>query len=160
MPAETPAPTAAGLLAAADWKGHLSLTAAERDRLARGHARFAELVTAGNPVYGVHRGFGPLAAYPAEPDPARRAAGLVDHLTAGQGAPLPPGVTRLMVWLRLRNMALGHSGVPPAIWAALADQWNAGVTPVVPEDGSLSASGDLVPLAHAARAAAGDGEVA
>jgi histidine ammonia-lyase len=61
-----------------------------------------------------------------------------------------------MGWLRLRGMSAGHSGIDPAAWQHLAAQWNAGFTPVVPRDGSLSASGDLVPLAHAALAASGD----
>ncbi|OZV80532.1 hypothetical protein CA850_14370 [Micromonospora echinospora] len=117
----------------------------------------AVLTAATTEVYGTTRGFGPLAAYPADPDPRRQGLGLVSHLAVGQGEPLSPGVTRTMVWLRLRSMALGHSAVDPALWVALADQWNAGFTPVVPREGSLSASGDLVPLAHAALAAGGSG---
>ncbi|MDS1271517.1 aromatic amino acid ammonia-lyase [Lipingzhangella sp. LS1_29] len=151
----TPA-TAAALLAAAGWKNQLSLSEAEREQMVQGHALLTEAVQV-RPVYGVTQGFGPLADHTADPDPKRQGMGLIDHLTVGQGRPLPPDVTRLMVWIRLRGMTHGHSGVEPGIWDQLAAQWNAGFTPVVPEDGSLSASGDLVPLAHAAQAATGNG---
>ncbi|QES24479.1 aromatic amino acid lyase [Streptomyces venezuelae] len=107
-------------------------------------------------VYGTTRGFGPLVTYAADPDPGVQGLGLIRHLATGQGEPLTPAVTRTMLWLRLRSMAAGHSAVDPALWQLFADQWNAGFTPVVPRDGSLSASGDLVPLAHAALAATGD----
>ncbi|GAB3439769.1 aromatic amino acid ammonia-lyase [Actinophytocola sediminis] len=113
------------------------------------------LSTTDSPVYGVTSGFGPLVGYPGDPDPAAQATGLIAHLTVGQGTPLPRAVVRTMVWLRLTGMARGHSGADPATVARLADQWNRGFTPLVPADGSLSASGDLVPLAHAAAAAAG-----
>ncbi|MFY1671565.1 aromatic amino acid ammonia-lyase [Plantactinospora sp. WMMB334] len=146
------------LLRATGWTARTDLDEAERGRLHRGRERLARLV-ASRPVYGVSRGYGPLVRYGAEPDPFRQADGLLAHLCVGQGPPLPPEVARTMVWLRLQSMRLGHSGVDVAVWSALAAQWNAGITPRVPQDGSLSASGDLVPLAHAARAAAGDGEV-
>ncbi|GHJ42338.1 hypothetical protein Sm713_79470 [Streptomyces sp. TS71-3] len=109
-------------------------------------------------MYGLTQGFGPLVEHTAATDSGRQAAGLLDHLTSGQGPALPPQVARTMVWLRLHGMALGHSAAAPEVWQALAEQWNAGFTPVVPQDGSLSASGDLVPLAHAAQAAAGRGQ--
>ncbi|OLF07357.1 hypothetical protein BLA60_27695 [Actinophytocola xinjiangensis] len=144
----------AEVIAEAGWKGHLSLSARERAAMSRGRADLAE-IAAHRPVYGISRGFGPLAEYAADPDAWTQGTGLINHLTVGQGPPLPPVVTRLAVWLRLRGMRLGHSGVDLRTWELLAEQWNAGFTPVVPRDGSLSASGDLVPLAHAAQAAAG-----
>lgn len=109
------------------------------------------------PVYGLTSGFGPLVGNAANPDALAHANNLIAHLTVGQGPSLPPAVVRTMVWLRLSGMALGHSGVDPELWQALVDQWNVGFTPVVPADGSLSASGDLIPLAHAAAATAGQG---
>ncbi|RKN04514.1 aromatic amino acid ammonia-lyase [Streptomyces radicis] len=157
MLTETEPATVAGLIAEAAWERRIELTARRRQALAHGRASLTRAVRQ-RPVYGVSRGFGPLADHPADPDAAVQASGLIDHLTVGQGSPLPPTVARLMVWLRLRGMALGHSGVEPETWEALAAQWNAGFTPVVPREGSLSASGDLIPLAHAAAAAAGRGE--
>ncbi|MEU1037950.1 aromatic amino acid ammonia-lyase [Streptomyces sp. NPDC005907] len=135
----------------------LALGPEDRARLAASRASLAE-IAARRPVYGLTKGFGPLVSYDADRDPHVQGAGLLDHLTTGQGPALPPEVTRTMVWLRLRGMSLGRSAVAVDVWDALAAQWNQGFTPVVPQDGSLSASGDLVPLAHAAQAAAGKGD--
>ncbi|MFC9222456.1 aromatic amino acid lyase [Streptomyces hygroscopicus] len=143
------------LLTHSDRAARLDLTALERRRLHQARQSLSSMAESRR-VYGVTHGFGPLVGYRADPDRESQGLGLVSHLAVGQGPPLPPDVTRTMVWLRLRGMALGHSAVDPGIWQLLADQWNAGFTPVVPQEGSLSASGDLVPLAHAALAAAGD----
>ncbi|MFF5445540.1 aromatic amino acid ammonia-lyase [Streptomyces sp. NPDC012888] len=142
------------LLAESAFDAKIELTGADRRRMAASRAVFerARLV---RDVYGATRGFGPLVGYAADADPGVQGLGLIRHLAAGQGEPLSPAVTRTMVWLRLRGMTAGHSAVDPELWQRLADQWNAGFTPVVPRDGSLSASGDLVPLAHAALAATG-----
>jgi histidine ammonia-lyase len=130
----------------------------EQEQRMRDSASALSRIAAERPVYGLTRGFGPLAEYAADEDPREQGLGLLDHLTTGQGEPLPGDVVRTMVWLRLRGMTLGHSAVDVEVWQTLADQWNHGFTPVVPQEGSLSASGDLVPLAHAAQAAAGRGE--
>ncbi|RPF20742.1 aromatic amino acid ammonia-lyase [Myceligenerans xiligouense] len=151
-----PRDTVASLVAEADAPGGLALDEAARARMAGARATLAETARR-RPVYGLTRGFGPLAEWAADPDTSRQGRHLLDHLTAGQGEFLPPRETRLMVWLRLRSMALGLSGADPLAWERLAEQWNAGFVPAVPEDGSLSASGDLLPLAHAAQAAAGHG---
>ncbi|MFC4628726.1 aromatic amino acid ammonia-lyase [Promicromonospora alba] len=148
--------TVASLVAQADVRGGLELDRQARTRMVASRATLTAAALR-QPVYGLTRGFGPLVGWPASPDTSSQGMRLVDHLTTGQGDPLPVRVTRLMIWLRLRSMALGLSGAEPQAWDALARQWNAGFVPVVPEDGSLSASGDLVPLAHAAQAAAGRG---
>lgn len=161
MPAPAPCgddPVGA-LLAHSDWDAQLHLTPDEHRRLSTARQQFTD-TSRSEPVYGVTHGFGPLVGHRADPDPHAQGLGLIHHLAVGQGRPLPARVTRTMVWLRLRGMALGHSAVDPAIWNVLARQWNAGFTPVVPREGSLSASGDLVPLAHAALAAAGRGQEA
>lgn len=134
----------------------LEPTAVDQARMAAAHRALTGL-DGSRRVYGVTHGFGPLVDHPADPDPARQGLGLISHLATGQGEPLPPDVTRTMVWLRLRGMALGHSAVDPKTWQRLADLLNAGFVPVVPSEGSLSASGDLVPLAHAALAFAAAG---
>ncbi|MCX3288108.1 aromatic amino acid ammonia-lyase [Streptomyces sp. NEAU-H22] len=134
----------------------LEPTAVDQARMTAAHRALTGL-DGSRRVYGVTHGFGPLVDHPADPDPARQGLGLISHLATGQGEPLPPDVTRTMVWLRLRGMALGHSAVDPRTWQRLADLLNAGFLPVVPGEGSLSASGDLVPLAHAALAFAATG---
>jgi histidine ammonia-lyase len=156
-PPDTAALSVADILAAAAWKARIELDEAERQTLGENRRRFMKLAV-DQPVYGLTRGFGPLVQYPAHPDPARQAAGLLAHLSVGQGAALQPEVARTVIWLRLVSMRHGYSGVHPELWDSLACQWNAGYTPVIPSEGSLSASGDLVPLAHAAGAMAGEGE--
>lgn len=138
------------------WDARLTTTARDLATMRRSREEFADAVRR-RPAYGVTSGFGPLVEYAADPDQDRQGLGLVHHLCVGQGDPLPPEVVRTMVWLRLNGMRLGHSAVRPEVWETLADHWNSRFTPVVPADGSLSASGDLVPLAHAALAATGTG---
>jgi histidine ammonia-lyase len=114
----------------------------------------------GRPVYGVSTGFGALANTFIAPE--RRAElqhALIRSHAAGVGAPMPREVVRAMMLLRVRSLALGHSGVRPLVAAALVDLLNADVTPWVPEHGSLGASGDLAPLAHCAMVLLGEGWV-
>jgi histidine ammonia-lyase len=114
----------------------------------------------GRPVYGVSTGFGALANTSIAPE--RRVElqhALIRSHAAGVGAPVPREVVRAMMLLRVRSLALGHSGVRPEIAQALVDLLNHDVTPWVPEHGSLGASGDLAPLAHCALVLLGEGWV-
>ncbi|MEU1756871.1 aromatic amino acid ammonia-lyase [Micromonospora matsumotoense] len=135
----------------------LTLTGEDRDRMARGVRDLDRWVASGRDAYGVTRGFGPLVRYPAAGDGHEQGLNLIHHLCAGQGRPLGVAASRLLVWLRLQGMRLGHSAVAPETWEALADLVRRGLVPVVPGEGSVSASGDLIPLAHAAQAFAGQG---
>ncbi|NRQ31650.1 aromatic amino acid lyase [Nonomuraea sp. NN258] len=130
----------------------------DRERMEASRATLAGAIDGQAPVYGVTRGFGPLVAYAAAESAVEQGAGLIAHLGSGQGAPLPPEVCRLIFFLRLRSMRQGYSAVSPGFWQQLADLWNAGLTPAIPRYGTVSASGDLQPLAHAALALAGKGE--
>ena len=114
----------------------------------------------GRPVYGVSTGFGALASTFIAPE--RRAElqhSLIRSHAAGIGAPMPREVVRAMMLLRVRSLALGRSGVRPLVAQGLVDLLNAGITPWVPEHGSLGASGDLAPLAHCALVLMGEGWV-
>ncbi|MET9294344.1 aromatic amino acid ammonia-lyase [Streptomyces sp. NPDC003077] len=111
----------------------------------------------GRPIYGLTQGFGPLVLYRATSE-MEQGGSLIAHLGTSQGAPLPPETSRLVLWLRLNSMRSGFSAVSPDLWHRLADMWNRGFTPVIPRDGTVSASGDLQPLACAALAFAGQGE--
>ncbi len=133
----------------------LTLSPDDRLRMRRSVEHLSAHLAAGRPVYGSTNGFGPLVANPADPDGAGQGMGLIHHLCVGQGRPLGTVETRLMVWLRLAGIRLGCSAVDVSDWERLAALHNAGFTPVVPSEGSLSASGDLIPLAHAALAMAG-----
>lgn len=114
-------------------------------------------LAAGLPIYGLTRGFGPLVQYSAESE-LEQGSSLISHLGTGQGAPFAPEVSRLILWLRIQNMRKGYSAVSPEFWQRIADLWNRGFTPAIPRNGTVSASGDLQPLAHAALAFTGTGE--
>ncbi len=119
-----------------------------------------ERLADGEPKYGISTGFGALATVAIPPD--RRIAlqaALVRSHAAGMGPPVEDEVVRAMVVLRARTLALGHSGARPIVAQAMVDLLNAGITPIVPEYGSLGASGDLAPLAHGALALMGEGDV-
>ena len=114
----------------------------------------------GRPVYGVTTGFGALASTFIPPE--RRAElqhALIRSHAAGVGAPMPREVVRAMMLLRVRSLALGHSGVRPLVAQGLVDLLNHDITPWTPEHGSLGASGDLAPLAHCALVMLGEGWV-
>ncbi|HVM05172.1 MAG TPA: histidine ammonia-lyase [Acidimicrobiales bacterium] len=111
-------------------------------------------------VYGVTTGFGALAGTripPGQVDQVQYA--LVQSHAAGMGADVEPEVVRAMQLLKARALAAGHSGVRPDLVRAVVALLNAGITPAVPELGSLGASGDLAPLAHAALVLCGRGWV-
>jgi histidine ammonia-lyase len=112
------------------------------------------------PVYGVNTGFGALAdvVIPAEQRVELQRAILRSH-SAGMGPALPAEVVRGMLLLRARSLTAGHSGSGEALPAAICALLNAGITPWVPEHGSVGASGDLAPLAHAASVLVGEGWV-
>src|SRR5690606_31759329 len=84
---------------------------------------------------------------------------LIRSHAAGTGPDVEDEVVRAMMLLRLRTLATGRTGVRPEIATTLLALLNAGITPVVPEYGSLGCSGDLAPLAHVALALTGEGEV-
>ncbi|MBI4542656.1 MAG: aromatic amino acid lyase, partial [Gemmatimonadetes bacterium] len=119
-------------------------------------ARIAE----GARVYGVTTGFGRLAEVliPPEQRLALQRNVIVSH-AAGCGAPLGRAETRALMLLRANSLAHGHSGCTVRCVELLLDFLNRGIHPVVPEFGSVGASGDLVPLAHVAVGLMGEGEV-
>ena len=118
------------------------------------------LAEADEPAYGISTGFGALAVRHIPKD--RRIAlqrSLIRSHAAGAGPAVEPEVVRALMFLRLRTLATGCTGVRPQTARALAAMLNAGVVPVVHEFGSLGCSGDLAPLAAVALALMGEGEV-
>jgi histidine ammonia-lyase len=112
------------------------------------------------PVYGVSTGFGSLAGTwipPARREELQRA--LIRSHAAGMGDPVEREVVRAMMLLRARSLAMGRSGARPVVAETMLALLAAGLDPVVPEHGSLGASGDLAPLAHCGLALIGEGEV-
>jgi histidine ammonia-lyase len=112
------------------------------------------------PVYGINTGFGKLCEVRIADDAIERLQlNLVRSHAGGLGRPLSPEETRGVMALRANTLALGYSGARPAIAETLLAMLDRGVLPVIPEKGSVGASGDLAPLAHLALAIIGEGEV-
>ena len=108
----------------------------------------------------MNTGFGKLASVRIEAgDLATLQRNIVLSHAAGVGAPSPPGIVRLMMALKLASLAQGASGVRPETARLIENMLAKGLTPVVPAQGSVGASGDLAPLAHMAAAMLGVGEV-
>ena len=138
----------------------LALAAAARTRMERSRARVERAARSREPVYGVSTGFGALAGTRVAPlrQPELQLALIRSH-AAGMGPPVEDEVVRATMLLRARTLAMGLSGVRPAVAEALIGLLNAKITPVVPRHGSVGCSGDLAPLAHIALALVGEGEV-
>ncbi len=136
------------------------LDAAARVRMQEARDVIEGLVADGAVVYGVTTGFGDLATTFIEPAQAGQLQQnlLMSH-AAGVGPPFPREVVRAMLLLRANTLALGHSGCRPLLVDRLLAFLAAGIHPVVPEQGSVGASGDLAPLAHLALPMIGRGQV-
>lgn len=110
-------------------------------------------------IYGVNTGFGKLASVKiAASDTGQLQRNLVLSHSCGVGEPLDPATTRLMLVLKLLSLGRGASGVAPETVALIEAMLDRGVTPVIPSQGSVGASGDLAPLAHMAAVMIGEGE--
>ncbi len=110
-------------------------------------------------IYGVNTGFGSLASTPIEADGLREVQrNLIRSHAAGVGERLPAEVVRGMLLILAASLGRGRSGVRPDVARLLVGLLNQGVTPVVPGRGSVGASGDLAPLAHASLVLIGEGE--
>jgi len=110
------------------------------------------------PVYGVTTGFGALVNTRIAADHRLELQrSLLRSHAAGMGRFVEPEVVRAMMAIRAKTLAAGYSGVRPELVDALTNLLNAGLTPAVPEHGSMGASGDLAPLAHIGLSLAGEG---
>lgn len=111
------------------------------------------------PVYGVSTGFGALANRHISPaDRKQLQRSLIRSHAAGTGNPVEREVVRALMFLRLKTLASGRTGIRPIVAQTMAAILNAGITPVVREFGSLGCSGDLAPLSHCALVLMGEGE--
>lgn len=118
------------------------------------------ILARGEPVYGINTGFGKLASVRIGVDDlATLQRNIVLSHAAGVGAPSPTPVVRLMMTLKLASLAQGASGVRVETVELLEAMLARGLTPVIPSQGSVGASGDLAPLAHMAAVMIGVGDV-
>jgi histidine ammonia-lyase len=151
--------TAEDVLAVSRGDAHVELTQAALDAVARSREVIEALAAKPEPVYGVSTGFGALAVRHISPElRAQLQRSLVRSHAAGMGPAVEREVVRALMFLRLKTLASGRTGVRPVVARTMAALLNAGITPVVHEYGSLGCSGDLAPLAHCAQVLMGEGE--
>jgi histidine ammonia-lyase len=127
--------------------------------ITRSAARIAEIASGNEPVYGVNTGFGKLASIKIpSADTATLQRNLILSHCCGLGDPLAPAIVRLIMALKLVSLGRGASGVRIDLVRLIEAMLERGVVPVIPEKGSVGASGDLAPLAHMAAVMIGEGE--
>src|SRR5262245_4527952 len=125
----------------------------------RSRAVVEKLAAGDAPVYAVNTGVGLLADVRVPPEELERLQrNVVRSHACGVGPPLARDEVRAMMLIRANVLAKGFSGIRPLVAERLCDLINRGVTPVVPSQGSVGASGDLAPLAHIALVLIGEGE--
>ena len=135
------------------------LSAEARARCQASRAIVEQIVAENRAVYGVNTGFGKLSDLRIDPDKlSELQLNLVRSHSCGLGNPLSEIEARAMLLLRANVLACGLSGARSLVVDTLVAMLEQGVTPVIPEKGSVGASGDLAPLAHLALAAIGEGE--
>src|SRR6202453_1764058 len=148
----------------ADWRAiwdgdTITVDPSSHAAVAASAAAVARILARGEPVYGINTGFGKLAGVRIAPaDLSELQRNIVLSHAAGVGETASVATTRLMMALKLGSLAQGASGVQPQTIALIEAMLARGVTPVVPSQGSVGASGDLAPLAHMAAAMIGVGE--
>jgi len=137
----------------------VALAVDARDRMEQSRRVVEKIVSENRTVYGVNTGFGKLSDVRIEPNELRALQlNLVRSHSCGLGNPLSIAEARAMLLLRANVLACGLSGARPVAAETLVAMLEGEVTPVIPEKGSVGASGDLAPLAHLALCAIGEGE--
>lgn len=130
------------------------------DAVRKSRAAVEQAISSGRTIYGVNTGFGKLADVRIEgSDLEQLQINLLRSHACAVGEPFAEEVVRALLLLRANALLKGYSGVRPAVIEQLLTFLNAGIHPIVPQQGSLGASGDLAPLAHVALALVGEGEV-
>ncbi|MDD9939886.1 MAG: aromatic amino acid ammonia-lyase [Myxococcales bacterium] len=148
------------IISVARWGTPVHLSTEVMDAVGRSVQLKNKLVAKGEAIYGVTTGFGDSADRQLSPDRAAALQrSLVNMMGCGMGRHAPLEEARATVLIRANCLARGHSAVRPAIIERLLLLLNHGVTPAIPEQGSVGASGDLVPLSYLAAVLCGEREV-
>ncbi|MBF0315394.1 MAG: histidine ammonia-lyase [Oligoflexia bacterium] len=141
-------------------KVEFAIAPASRERMQRSRDFVYEIVRGRKVVYGINTGFGALSdKHIPRKDLEKLQYNLIRSHCTGVGRPFDPSVVRAIMVVRANCLVSGHSGVAPELVDLYLQFVNKGVAPIVPEKGSVGASGDLAPLAHIALALIGEGEV-
>jgi histidine ammonia-lyase len=141
-------------------KERVALSPAALQAVISSHLIVHDIVERGEVVYGITTGFGAFKdRVISRQDLEQLQVNLVLSHCAGVGAPLTTEAVRAMMLSRAHALSLGYSGIRPQTLRLLYEMLNAGITPIIPEQGSVGSSGDLAPLAHLALAMMGGGDV-
>jgi histidine ammonia-lyase len=145
---------------ARDPASHVSVDSEARRLLLQSRQMVERAIQSGQTIYGINTGFGKLANVRVPADQIDQLqTNLIRSHASGVGTPLPPSVVRAVMLLRANVLLRPTSGVRPELVDAVVASLNAGVLPLVPEQGSVGASGDLAPLSHIGLALMGEGQV-
>ncbi|HEY4613551.1 MAG TPA: aromatic amino acid ammonia-lyase, partial [Bacteroidota bacterium] len=138
----------------------IGLSPRARKSMTASRALVEDWLRAGETIYGVTTGFGEFSTVRiSAADILRLQENLILSHSAGAGDPLPPEIVRAMMVLRVNALAKGYSGISLPTVDLLVKMVNKNITPVIPSQGSVGASGDLVQLAHLVLAMMGKGFV-
>jgi len=138
----------------------VTLTKNSLHNLKQSHKRLLAKINTGETIYGVNTGFGNLSKIKINPkDQKDLQLNLVRSHASGVGNPLEPGLIRTIFVLKLLTYVKGYSGIRSAVAEKIVQFLNHDILPVIPEKGSVGASGDLAPLGHMALALIGEGKV-
>ncbi len=136
----------------------IKLVSSAYDLIEKSYRIVQQVAEQDNPVYGINTGFGALARTKiARKDRCDLQRRLVLSNATGVGKPLDDETVKLVLLLKINSLARGYSGVSRRLIEHLIAVYNAGIYPVIPEQGSVGASGDLAPLAHMAMVLTGEG---
>lgn len=147
------------VVAVARYGAKVDLHPVAKEKVLKSREYVDQLIKENKRVYGITTGFGMFSDVVISKEDARKLQRnlIVSHAT-GVGEPLPPEVVRAILLLRANALAKGFSGIRLSTLETLLEVLNAGIVPVVPEKGSLGASGDLAPLSHVVLVLLGEGE--
>lgn len=139
---------------------HITFSSQAQSGLSKARDALNAVRDRGEEIYGVTTGFGPLVDFDSDDrGNTSHGSGLLAHLSAGAGALAPRLVARATCIARMQSLAQGYSAIRPETLDAFATLIARDLTPAIPVIGSVGASGDLTPLAHAARVLTGTGRV-
>ncbi len=137
----------------------VTLDKTQLEKVSQARELVVQLIDQGKPVYGINTGFGLLANTSISSDNvAQLQRNLILSHSCGVGEPFAEEVVKAMMILRANALMKGHSGIRPRVIELLVELVNRNVTPLIPSQGSVGASGDLVPLAHMSAVLLGAGQ--
>ncbi len=143
--------TLAEIYRVAELNEEVSISSTACENMMRSYEWVKQIIQNDKPVYGINTGFGIFADQRIKNEEASKLSrNLILSHSVGTGKPLCREITRTAMLVRANTLAKGFSGPRPILVQCLLDMLNKGVTPLVPEQGSMGSSGDLGPLSHLA----------